>query len=202
MQRKRVVFHEKVVNHYSVRHALFRFETGLGSEPGATDPKYGRRQPSAVVAAVQEAVSRLSPEEQELVHQLYVLGRSIPDLAAATGQSADRLQTVHHRIQRRLRSLLGPFVCREYGLAVGETGYCPVCRSPRRGEIDRIIAAKRLDQTWRPIMRTIREQTGLTVRSPHVLIGHRKYHGRLDEPLDSPENSRDIHYSKEDCHER
>ncbi len=199
MRKNRIIFHEGVVDRYSGQHALFQFETEDGNGPGASATQVGRTA-EPVIAAVRAAVSRLDPDQQDLIYQVYVLGRTLPDLADTTGLPHARLAVMHRRVKRRLCSLLAAFVNQRFGLDVGESVGCPICRHPGRGDIDRIIAAKRPDQSWRPIMRAIREQTALDLRSPHALIGHARYHLHLAPWPDTEQP--DTNIIGRNCHER
>jgi len=145
-----------------------------------------------VIAAVRAAIRRLDPDQQELVGQLYYFGRTIPELAAATGSSRSRLEAQHDRIKRRLRVLLADFVRRRYGIGAAERRSCPICDQPRADAIDRHIAAKRPAHTRRPIMRAIREKTGLDLRSPHALIGHTRYHLLVEMSAEEPEHEPEL----------
>ena len=53
---------------------------------------------------------------------------------------------------------------------------CIICRSEHRREIDRVIASREEAETWRPVIRKIRERFGLKITTPQTLIGHEKYH--------------------------
>lgn len=138
--------------------------------------------------AVREALKKLGEEERELVQRYLMAGQSMTEMAELTGRRVHRLTTQYQRALRKLRKYLAPLVAREFGDAVAdergrdeevyaaESLSCPICLSAYRMEIDSIIAARRPDSTWRPVIRKLRESYGIVITTPQILIGHQRYH--------------------------
>lgn len=139
------------------------------------DPQESRRV-ERIRGAVGEALSRLNENEREVVEQFHLMGRTYREIAELSGRTPHRLEALHERAVKKLRKLLAPLVQELYGLGSGPTGGCPICASPWRSEIDRLITERDHEETWRPVMRRIRTAFGLKITTPQTLIGHQKYH--------------------------
>ena len=155
----------------------------LGYDPRNLEPQAITDQSSdaddnveRIKEEVAQAVSSLPKEERELIERFHFMGQSYRELSASTGRAIHRLEAMHQRAVRRLRKLLNPLVKELYGLSDKSPPACPLCRSPARAEIDRVIAEKPESETWRTTLTRIREDYGITVKSPQLIIGHRKYH--------------------------
>ncbi|UCD16475.1 MAG: sigma-70 family RNA polymerase sigma factor [Candidatus Zixiibacteriota bacterium] len=129
-----------------------------------------------VVETVRKALSRLSPTEQEFVRRYYFQGESYAAIAGAMRKRVSGIDGFHRRILARLRKYLAPFVAEEFGLEVTIGGDCPLCNSPFVDKINQLIATRQMDSTWRPIIRKLKKEFGIAVKTPQVLIGHQKYH--------------------------
>lgn len=130
---------------------------------------------TSVDRTVRQALRHLAENEQELVERVFFMGESIETIAEATGRETHRLQSLLNRSLEKLRACLAEFVADRYGIEPPNAD-CPVCNSPYRRDIDRIIAGRDKRRTWRPILRLLREAYGLDLRAPQSLIGHEKYH--------------------------
>lgn len=138
------------------------------------------RASDEVVEAVERALGVLTKQEQEFVRQYYYRGLGFREMGELTGRDVNRLKSEHKRIQRRLRQLLGGLVRRRYGIAVERVKACPVCDYVGRETVDRLIAEKGPGQTWGPLLCLLRKEFGLRIGSAQTLIGHQKYHGRME----------------------
>ena len=126
--------------------------------------------------SVQAALARLPERDREVVERFYFMGQGYRELASQTGQSCYRLEALHRRAIRQLKKGLRRFVRDRYGIYSKPHNDCPICRSPDRAEIDRLIARRDPEGTWRPIIRSLRNDFNITISTPQVLIGHEKYH--------------------------
>ena len=126
--------------------------------------------------AVGAALKRLTEDERELVARFHLMGQSYAEIAAQSGRAQYKLEALHARALRKLRRALAPSVRQWYPEIPAEQPDCPLCRCPRRVEIDRVIKERDRTATWRPVIRTLREEFGIVVTTPQILIGHEKYH--------------------------
>lgn len=129
-----------------------------------------------IETAVTAALYELDDIERELIRHVYYSGRSIAELARQTGRAPHRLDAQLARIMRKLEKKLRSFVQNEFGIGDGGKPPCPICASPYRAAIDALIAGRDTRATWRPILKILRDQYGLALRSPQTLVGHEKYH--------------------------
>jgi len=130
-----------------------------------------------IQAQVQNALAVLTDEEQEFVIRFYFMGETYRQISEKSGRAVHRLESLHRRSVRKLKKELAIFVSETFGLnSLDKNRDCPLCTSPHVTEINRIIAARDRTQTWRPIIKTLREQFGIKVSSPQLLIGHERYH--------------------------
>lgn len=125
---------------------------------------------------VAKALKQLPEEERELVERIHFMGQSYRELAELSGRAEHRMESAHRRALKRLRTLLAPLVAELFGLQTSVSTVCPLCLSGRRAEIDRLIARKAESDTWSRTMALLRDQFGIPVKSPQLIIGHLKYH--------------------------
>ena len=125
---------------------------------------------------VSEAVRSLDDDEREYIERFYFMGQSNAAIAEASGRRLHRLEALRRRVFRKLRRKLARFAEDRYGIPSKPRPECPICASPRRGEMDKIIAAKKPSDTWKPVMQRLADEHGLHIGSPQVLIGHQRYH--------------------------
>lgn len=126
---------------------------------------------------VRRAIESLADEEMEFVIRFYFMGQAYHEISEKSGRASHKLEALHKRAIRKLKSCLKSLVKRRFGLKAKKGKYCPLCGSPHRAAINEIITNRSESVTWRPILKEIYEQFGLKIKSPQVLIGHQKYHG-------------------------
>nr|MBN2278393.1 hypothetical protein [candidate division Zixibacteria bacterium] len=129
-----------------------------------------------VVRAVREALEHLSPLEREFIERYYFKGESYRKIALALNRRFGRMESLHRRTVGRLRKLLARFVKTEFDLENKIKAECPLCISPYRVEIDALIESKTKEETWKNIIRILKEKYGIIIQTPQILIGHHKYH--------------------------
>jgi hypothetical protein len=145
-----------------------------GSSETKTDSESERQR--LIREVVESALSKLSDNERELIEQYHFMGRSYQEIAERSGRTIHRLESLHQRTLKKLRSALAPLVKQLYGLGVSTDPDCPICSSPHRPEIDLLIRERERFDTWRPLMRVLKDRFGITITTPQTLIGHEKYH--------------------------
>jgi hypothetical protein len=126
--------------------------------------------------AVAFALSKLGDNERELIEQFHYMGRSYREISGRSGRSIHRLEALHQRALKKLRTALAPLVKQLYGLGVSTDPDCPICTSPHRASIDRLIRERNRSDTWRSMIRLLKGRFGILITTPQTLIGHERYH--------------------------
>ncbi len=130
--------------------------------------------------AVAKGMQTLTEDEREFIARFHFMGESYQEIAEKSGRIPHKLEALHRRALRKLKLTLTEFAVKRYNLAINDSelraAQCPLCQSPYCLDINQLINQKPAHETWRPIIRVLREQYGISIRSPQVLIGHQKYH--------------------------
>ena len=126
---------------------------------------------------VRRAIESLEEEEMEFVIRFYFMGQAYNEISEKSGRAVHKLEALHKRAIRKLKNRLKSIVKMRYGLKSKKGKDCPLCQSAYRAAINEIITNRNESSTWRPVLKEINEQFGLKIKSPQVLIGHKKYHG-------------------------
>jgi len=193
MGRKRIIFQNWIVDlgrDPDLKHPQTgSFETvsidsGLLKKVSFQDPRdltARKADREELQAEVQKALEKLTEEEQEFIRQFHFMGKSYREISEQSGRAVYRLEALNRRAIKKLRKSLAGFVERRFNLKIEETpldgsSNCPICSSPARKEIDRLISVRNLRQSWRPVIREIQIRHDLIIKSPQILIGHEKYH--------------------------
>ena len=151
----------------------------VGPAEFRVDPAAARHvdRTNLICRTVQAAIERLEPDEKLVIREFWYQGRTYRQIAAGLGRPRHRIETIHRRARRKLRRLLADFVEQLWGIQPRRPRRkCMICESPFRARIDRILAARKATETWRPVMQILREDFGLHIRSPQTLISHQKFH--------------------------
>jgi RNA polymerase sigma factor (sigma-70 family) len=132
---------------------------------------------------VREAVERLSPLERQFVEYFYFEDKSYREISVLLNKSIRRLERIHHRALGKLRMLLSGYVKTRFKLNPPEqtdlkaqTSCCIICQSPFRQELDELIRAKKDEKTYKSLIRIFKGKYGLKIKTPQVIIGHKKKH--------------------------
>ena len=125
---------------------------------------------------VAEALSRLTDDEREFIERFYFIGESYRRIARKSGRAIYKLEAIHKRALKKLRKELRPLVARFYNLEQQPVRKCPICNSPYRSQIDLLIKHRDKSATWKEIIGILKEEFGLKIATPQILIGHEKYH--------------------------
>jgi hypothetical protein len=134
-----------------------------------------RERAQLIETRVQLAMEKLTSNEREIVERIHYMGQTYREISEKSGRAIRRLELLHSRAIRRLRKELRPLVKELYGIEP-PSPKCAICRSPMREEIDRILDEHDVRRSLRTVMRQLRDEYGLLLRTPHTLIGHKKYH--------------------------
>jgi hypothetical protein len=129
-----------------------------------------------IIGRVRDAVDKLSPVEREFVQMYWFEGRSLKEVSELLGKRLHNLDGINRRVLRKLKRILSEYVAARFGIIEPNNSDCIICNHPDRREIDRLLIAKKPDETYRPIYRQLRSRFGLRISTPQILIGHIKYH--------------------------
>jgi len=129
-----------------------------------------------IIDAVRSALKRLSSAEREFIELYYFRGCSLREIAAILHKRATRMPGLHRRALNKLKRELASFVREEFGIDTATGMNCLLCNSPHRMEIDRLILAKPERETWKRIIRILKNEFNIEITTPQILIGHLKYH--------------------------
>jgi len=131
-----------------------------------------------VINAVRKALDKLSVVEREFVDRYYFRGKSYIQVALAMSKSSDGIENLHRRVIIKLRKHLAGFVKEEFGIGtdIEISPNCVICKSAFRNEIDLLIKNKKKEETWKKIIRKLKIDYNIIIKSPQILIGHQKYH--------------------------
>ena len=129
-----------------------------------------------IITAVNRAMEALDEEERTFIQAFYFQGMSFRQIVGITGRPHYRLRDLHDRAVRRLKRRLSCLLNGRFNTpAAGNVG-CPLCRHPDVDEINALIASKSKEETWRRVIRTLRDDFSTAGVTPQQIIGHRKYH--------------------------
>lgn len=126
---------------------------------------------------VREAVGSLPDEERQVVELYHFMGRSPVDIAEELKLSG---RVVDRRLRFaavKLRRLLAEYANKSYQIPLSpDLQSCPICTSQRRAEAELIISSKEERETWRRVMRELRDKLSIHIRTPQTLLGHVRHH--------------------------
>jgi RNA polymerase sigma factor (sigma-70 family) len=125
---------------------------------------------------VREAMERLSPLERQFIEHFYFEDKSYREISVLLNKSIHRLERIHHRASGKLKMLLSNYVKTRFRLNLPEQTDCIICKSPFRQELDKLIQAKKEKETYKSLIRIFKKKYGLEIKTPQVIIGHKKKH--------------------------
>ncbi len=129
-----------------------------------------------IIKAVRKAVDKLKPAEKDFIERYYFQGYSIEQIALDLNLSKKNINVRHHLALIKLRKYLALFVKEQFGLETQINQNCLICNSVYTKEINRLIRSKKKEETWKRIIRILKEKYKIKIKSPQILIGHQKYH--------------------------
>ncbi len=131
---------------------------------------------------VREAVGKLSSLEGQFVEYFYFECKSYRDISLILNKKIHKLERIHRRALAKLKMLLSDYVKTRFKLDLPEEAdldtrsQCMICKSPFRRELDKLIKAKKKEQTYRSLIGIFKEKYGLEIKTPQVIIGHKNKH--------------------------
>ncbi|MBU1319827.1 MAG: sigma-70 family RNA polymerase sigma factor [candidate division Zixibacteria bacterium] len=139
-------------------------------------PKKQSRLQKEIIEKVRDAVDNLPSMEKEFVQLYWFEGKSMAELSELFGKKPYKLESLNKRILQKLKRRLSEYVTRQFDLTNDTIPACIICDHPRRIEIDNLLLSKGQEETFRPIYRKLKDEFGLTISTPQILIGHIRYH--------------------------
>jgi hypothetical protein len=141
-----------------------------------------------IVAGVRRAIERLSAQEREFIQLYYFEGRDGEEVSTIMLLPGRRFETLQRRVMKRLRTYLRQELEGRFGTENPDTTPgCPICRHVKRKEIDHLLKAKSPNETWRKVIRILRDRYGLRGICPQRIIGHMTYHLVKERGNDGPD---------------
>ena len=125
---------------------------------------------------VRGAVGRLSFLERQFVEYFYFEYKSYREISVLLNKKIHKLEKIHSRALGKLKILLSNYVKTRFKLNIPEETECIICKSPFRQELDKLIQAKKEEETYKSLIRIFKEKYGLPVKTPQVIIGHKRKH--------------------------
>jgi len=130
----------------------------------------------AIITAVNRAMEALDEEERAFIRAYYLQGMSYRQISRITGQAIYRLENLHQNAVRRLKRRLSGLLGGRFNISTEREIVCPLCRHPDVDKINALILSKTREETWKRIIRILRDDFAVAGVMPQRLIGHRKYH--------------------------
>jgi len=136
---------------------------------------------------VQQALAKLSEKEKIFIEEFYYQGRSYKEISQLLKINLKQAEYLHRRATLKLKNLLADFVERRFrikadkitpgksGTSHKSTAVCVICRNPKQKEIEKVIGSKKEQETWRIILKKLKQKFNLEVKAPQTLIGHMKH---------------------------
>jgi len=125
---------------------------------------------------VREAIGKLSPLERKFIEYFYFEYKSYQEISQILNKKIHKLERIHYRALDKLKMLLSNYVKTRFKLHLTEETSCMICKSPFRKELDKLIRAKKKEETYKRLMKVFHGKYGLEVKTPQVIIGHKKKH--------------------------
>jgi hypothetical protein len=140
----------------------------------ATDIEYPRRE--EIILMVGEAIKRLLPIERQFVVCFYFEGKNYKEISVILNKAICKLERIHNHALAKLKMLLYDYVKARFKLNIPKKTACIICKSPFRHELDKLIQAKKEKETYKSLIRIFKEKYRLNIKTPQVIIGHKKKH--------------------------
>ncbi len=144
---------------------------------GSSTPDQERSEREELIdRQVRAAVERLLPTEKQFVELFYFQVRTYQEIAGIMKKKTWKLERLHERALGKLRILLTDFVKEQFEFEIPQETACVICSSPFREELDELIRSKKEEETYSRLIRIFKQKYGIDVKTPQVIIGHKKKH--------------------------
>ena len=152
------------------------------SDPETEEEVTGESSREETNQKVREAVGKLSPLERQFIEYFYFECKSYNQITLILNKKIYKLERIHYRALAKLRMLLSDYVKDRFNLSLPEETDltvhtdCIICKSPFRRELDKLIKAKKKQETYKSLIRVFKQKYGLEIKTPQVIIGHKNKH--------------------------
>ena len=131
-----------------------------------------------ICEAVRKEISQLSESEREFMELYWFQGESTLEIARFVDRKPYNLENLNRRIMRKLKNRLAEFAEEEFGLRLGNKSKCVICCHPEIEKINLQLRSRRQHETYRRLIRLLKTDYGIHIKTPQTIIGHLKYHTR------------------------
>jgi hypothetical protein len=126
---------------------------------------------------VREAVGKLSPLEKGFIQNFYFEFKTYSEIAELLNKKIYKLDRIHRQALGKLKIILKGYVQKRFKIDCSEAEtFCPICNHPQKEKIDEIMKSKGEEETWKRIIKVLKEKFGLEIKTPQVLISHKNKH--------------------------
>ena len=129
-----------------------------------------------IILAVREALKKLTVTEQEFIEKYYFQGMTYLEISKVMNKRISKIEGLHLRSTNKLKKFLAEFVKEYFGFEANIGQDCLICQSVHKSKINKLIKAKKKCETWKQIIRRLKSDYQLSIKTPQILIGHQKYH--------------------------
>ena len=126
--------------------------------------------------AMKRALDTLTDNEREFIVLFYYMGKTYREISEKSNKAIYRLEALHNRALKKLKIELADFVKESYKIKIKPVKKCPLCNSQYSHGINLLIKNRDKTDTWKSVIRQIKEKYKIRITSPQLLIGHEKYH--------------------------
>jgi IS30 family transposase len=122
---------------------------------------------------VDEALKRLRPDLQLILRMRFYEGVPIREIADQLDRTESDISCSIYEARRQMKVLLAEFAKNRWGLEI--KGLCKICVHPQKSTIEKIIAGKKNEESWKKIIEKIYCAVGERFQPPQVLKAHLRH---------------------------
>lgn len=165
-----------------IRYLSWAIELFGYSDPGVEGEVIAESSQEETNQKVREAVGKLSPLERQFLEYFYFECKSYKDISLIMNKKIHKLERIHSRALAKLKMLLSDYVKTRFNLSLPEEADltvhsgCIICKSPFRRQLEKLIEAKKKQETYKSLIRVFKQKYGLKIKTPQVIIGHKNKH--------------------------
>ncbi|MFH1701088.1 MAG: hypothetical protein ABIE07_10930 [Candidatus Zixiibacteriota bacterium] len=166
MRKERIIYQDWIVT--------------LGRDPSI--PCDGRAEKNSdhynyeIITAVNRALEILNNDEASFIRAFYMEGLGYRQIGEKSGRAVYKLEALHNRALKKIKRHLYHSLKDKISLPAPSQIECCLCRHPQLEDINQLIMARNKSETWKHIIKTLKNDYGIIIKTPQRLIGHLKYH--------------------------
>ncbi|MCJ7507959.1 MAG: sigma-70 family RNA polymerase sigma factor [candidate division Zixibacteria bacterium] len=132
---------------------------------------------SELRSKVRKAVEKLPPLEKKFIQSFYFEFKTYAEIAKILNKKIYKLDRIHRQALSKLKIILKDYVQNRFKIDCADREMsCPICSHPQKEKMDEVIESKTKSETWKRIIKILREEFGLMIKTPQVLISHKSKH--------------------------